>query len=405
MARDHSETKTELDLAHPDRAPTAPAERFGRFVLAGAAGTGGMSEVRLAEEQLDNGERRACVIKRIAPAFARDTRFREMFLEEARVSRILDHPNVVRAFDTGEIDGVPFISFEVIDGMTLEKAAELAGGSLPPAILLETAIEALTALDHAHRLQGPDGAPLGLVHRDVSPQNILLTRAGRVKLIDFGIAYFRGRDHETRHGEIKGKVHYLAPEQVQRRPVDGRTDLFSLGIVLAEALRALKPPFSHSLTRELVDRPGPLPPALFTLLKRMTAADPSDRPESAAAAKAELEAIAESLGPRPSLASVFAPSAGDDTSPPEGRSTVTLPPAGRTTIDAEPTEEADLRRLATAQAGVGASPRTEPTDRTLPPTLPPPMKTRPRGGRRVWIGALILCVILGIAVALTLALR
>ncbi len=286
-------------------------ERFGRYALFGMVGAGGMAEVRLAYEELDGGEVRPCVVKRIAPPHRDDAEFREMFREEARVGRLLGHANVVEMFDAGELDGVPYIAFELVDGITLAHLDRLhEPGPLPVPVVVEVAQEIARALAYAHELRGEDGQPLGLVHRDMSPQNVLIARDGRVKLADFGIARFAGRAHETQAGLIKGKMRYLAPEQFQMVPLDGRTDLFSLGVVMAELLtgRTLFPAsifVVQNASALLRDRLGAarVPPDLIELIVRMAAERREDRPDRAAVVARALGTVRAGLPRQPTLQS------------------------------------------------------------------------------------------------------
>jgi serine/threonine protein kinase len=288
--------------AAPSGVPTTVPDlvRFGHFVLAGIIGQGGMAEVRLAFRPTRGGKSERCVIKRIAKLMLQERDVRAMFREESKLVQRLVHPNIVRALEAGEIDGVPYIAFELLDAVTLHDLKTIAG-TLPMSIVVEIGVSVLDALAYAHSLAGDDGEPLHIVHRDVSPENILITRDGRVKLADFGIARFRGREHETQHGSIKGKLRYMAPEQIAQVDVDPRTDLFALGIVLAEALDSLDARASANLVSRMnVD--APLAPSLKSLLSRMTAIEPSDRPPSAVTASVELARAWSTLPERMSVA-------------------------------------------------------------------------------------------------------
>jgi serine/threonine-protein kinase len=338
-------------------------ETFGRYALGAPIGRGKMAEVRLAVEALPGGGRRPCVVKRVAAPLSANPRFVEMFREEMRLATRLVHPNIACAFEAGEIDGVPFIAFERIDGATLREVHQAHGGPLAVPAVLAIGLEVARALDYAHLLADSEGRPLEVVHRDISPDNVLLTSAGAIKVIDFGIARFRDRDHHTRHGEIKGKLRYLAPEQAEQKAVDARTDLFALGITLAELLGALKPPFTHSFTREVVDEPGDLAPEVHRLLRRLTAADPEARLPSARALIEALEGLGADPGALASLA---------------GRA----PRRGSTMIDWQesPTEEASLPKLPPRDA-------TTLIDRTLPPAGPARAKPRNTWALPVLAGA------------------
>ena len=178
-------------------------------------------------------------IKRILPIHSDDARFVEMFIEEARLVANLNHGNIVQVFDFGVIDGSYYLAMELVEGWDLHKLEHKLwsqGQSLPIAIALHICMSVCNGLAYAHQRCDAEGNPLGIVHRDVSPQNVLLSFDGDVKLSDFGIAKAAARVSETTHGTIKGKFGYLSPEQITSRPADHRADLFSLGIVLHEML-------------------------------------------------------------------------------------------------------------------------------------------------------------------------
>ncbi|MCC7384353.1 MAG: protein kinase [Deltaproteobacteria bacterium] len=268
---------------------------FGRFTLGPPVGAGGMAEVRLGFETLPDKSERACVVKRIAPGFAGRKRYVEMFAEEIRLSRLLEHPNIVRAFDDGEESGIKYIAFELIDGVTLADLKKLAARPIPESVIVEIGIAVVRALGYAHRVCGPDGQPLHLVHRDISPQNVLVSRDGAVKLVDFGIARFEGRAHSTVAGEVKGKMRYMSTEQLAYGEITARTDFFALGIVLAELLDHLQDGLTRHFVSGLRTAPGSMSPDLHRLLLRMTAPKAADRPASAEALLEELLQLARQI--------------------------------------------------------------------------------------------------------------
>lgn len=268
---------------------------FGRFTLGPPVGAGGMAEVRLGYETLPDKSERACVIKRIAPGFAGRKKYVEMFAEEIRLSRLLEHPNIVRAFDDGEESGIQYIAFELIDGVTLADLKKLAARPIPESVIVEIGIAVVRALGYAHRLCGPDGQPLNLVHRDISPQNVLVSRDGEVKLVDFGIARFEGRAHSTVAGEVKGKMRYMSTEQLAYGEITGRTDFFALGIVLAELLDHLQEGLTRHFVSGVRTSPGSMSPDLHRLLMRMTAPKAADRPATAEELLEDLLRIAQQL--------------------------------------------------------------------------------------------------------------
>ncbi len=213
---------------------------FGRYQLLERLAVGGMAELFLA---LDRGSARGgdkpVVIKRLLPHMASQSHFKDMFLDEAKLTKRLSHPNIAQTYDFGRFGEQLFIAMEFvdgIDGLALLRECAHRKVRLPPEIAVYTAREVLDALDFAHTQVDDKGEPLGVVHRDISPSNVLLGRAGDIKLVDFGIARAAQRSHHTKDGTLKGKYGYMSPEQVIDDVVDARSDLFSVGIVLAELL-------------------------------------------------------------------------------------------------------------------------------------------------------------------------
>ncbi len=230
------------DPASPSSSAAADqAFSFGRFVLHEKLGAGGTADVYRAEVVEGAEPIGPIVIKRMRSfsAFA-DSRVR-MFASEARISRQLRHPGIARTYEIGDVDGEPYLVMERVDGIDLGRALRSCrahGARMPPALACHLVGEVAAALAYAHALDDDGGRPLEIVHRDVSPSNIMIGHDGRVKLVDFGIAKAAAhiRDDRTRTGVIKGKLSYMSPEQVDGRPVDGRTDLFALGLVFHECL-------------------------------------------------------------------------------------------------------------------------------------------------------------------------
>ncbi len=266
-----------------------------RYELLERIGFGGMAEVFRGVALAAEGFEKPVAIKRILPHLSEDARFVELLIAEAKFLSQLRHRNIVQIYDVGlGDDGQYFLVMEYVDGLNLGKlfdTLERRGKRLPADIALHIGAEVCDALDHAHRARGPDGEPLGLVHRDVSPSNVLLSRSGEVKLTDFGIAK-RMEDH-TGHGGVRGKFAYISPEQASSKPVDGRSDVFSLGVVLYELV------LGHRLYSHLADfealravlegrikRPrsidASLPAELEEILLEALAHDPDKRFSSAA---------------------------------------------------------------------------------------------------------------------------
>ena len=215
---------------------------LGRYQLLERLATGGMAEIFLACEKGVRGLERIVVVKRILPHLAVHDVFVEMFLQEARFIARLSHPNVVQVFELGEADSTFFIAMEYVPGVSLRelmRAAALQQRPLPVEVALSLVAQACAGAHAAHELADPSGKPLGLVHRDISPHNLMVTGDGYVKLLDFGIAKATELAMEhTRTGALKGKVHYMSPEQCRQDALDRRSDLFALGIVLWELLTA-----------------------------------------------------------------------------------------------------------------------------------------------------------------------
>src|SRR6185369_6953614 len=165
--------------------------------------------------------------------------FIRMFVDEAKILGLLHHPNIVQIYEFGEEDGVLFLALEYVDGPSLSRVLRTLRGAnkrMPPAIAAFVAREICRALECVHELGDEQGKPLGAIHRDVTPSNVILTPAGEVKLLDFGVATFKNALQGTKSGTVKGKPAYLAPEQLEGKPIDGRVDLFALGVVLHEML-------------------------------------------------------------------------------------------------------------------------------------------------------------------------
>jgi serine/threonine protein kinase len=211
---------------------------FGRYLLLDKIATGGMAEIFRAKSLGAEGFEKVVVIKRILPHYCEDDGFVTMFQDEARVAAHLNHANIVQIFDFDTVDGLQYIAMEYVEGHDLKRIFDtaVARGLLPtPQQAAFVAMEAARGLDYAHK-RSKDGVSLGIVHRDVSPHNILVSNTGEVKVADFGIAKAASRSTKTRAGTIKGKCAYMSPEQARGLALDGRSDLFALGIVLWELL-------------------------------------------------------------------------------------------------------------------------------------------------------------------------
>ncbi|HEX5746136.1 MAG TPA: protein kinase [Archangium sp.] len=220
-------------------------QQVGKYQLVRKLATGGMAEVFLAKAAGPMGFEKTLVLKRILPHLAEETAFVEMFLSEAKLAAQLTHPNIVQIFDFGESEGTYFLAMEYIDGpslRTLIKRASAQGMELPLAVCARLVANACEGLAFAHDFADPEtGEAQGLIHRDISPDNILLSKQGAVKVVDFGIAKAAGQAHKTASGVIKGKLAYMPPEQVRAESLDRRVDVYALGVVLYELLTGHKP--------------------------------------------------------------------------------------------------------------------------------------------------------------------
>jgi serine/threonine protein kinase len=282
--------------------------RFGnRYWLLRQIAVGGMAEIYLARQNAMAGFDKDVVIKRLKPELAVDPRIVEMFLDEARIGAVLNHPNIVHVYDVDEHEGVPYIAMEFIQGEELNQLCR-RGLGLRRFLPLEHAIElmrqAAAGMGYFHHRLGGDGAGLDIVHLDISPTNLLVTEDGFLKIIDFGIARARGQKFRD-EGTIPGKLSYMSPEQAARQRVDHRSDIFSLGVVLYEITvgkRLFKGPAAE-VVKKLVDGrvepptfarrdfPGPLETIIMRCLER----HPSDRYQSAYDLADDLEEVLREL--------------------------------------------------------------------------------------------------------------
>ena len=198
-----------------------------------------MAEVFRAKITSSHGFEKILVIKRILPHLAADPNFVAMFIDEAKLTAQLTHPKIVQVLDFGEVRGQYFIALEYVDGfdaLGLLRVAAQKRVHVPRALAVFIVSEVLEALDYAHNARDMEGKPMQIVHRDISPSNIFISKRGDVKLGDFGIAHAQRRESKTQAGTLKGKYGYMSPEQVVGEPIDARSDLFAVGVVLAELL-------------------------------------------------------------------------------------------------------------------------------------------------------------------------
>ncbi len=275
---------------------------FGKYRLLAKLAAGGMAEIYLAAQSGLGGFEKLLVIKCILPSLARESRFVDMLLDEARIAARLNHPNVIQVFDVGRIEDQFFIAMEYLSG---ESLATVTGACrrrqflMLPELAAGLILQSAEGLHHAHTLTGTDGTPLNIVHRDVSPQNIFVLYDGGVKVVDFGIAKAELSRTKTKTGSIKGKYAYMSPEQVTGKDVDAQTDVFALGIVLWECLtgrRLYKQENEWDTMRQIVneDAPSPaeyrpdLPEPLVAVTLKALARDKRQRLTTAAEMRASL---------------------------------------------------------------------------------------------------------------------
>jgi len=220
-------------------APVITGEKFGPYEIYEQLGEGGMARVHRAEMIGAEGFRKAVALKRMRTTMSEDPDFVTAFIHEGQLIGRIKHGNIAQAYELGKIDGVYYIAMEFVPGPTLAQilgAARRGAGALPVPIILEILIQLCDALEHAHELRDDSGKSLNLIHRDVSPMNVIVSRAGTAKLIDFGIAKVRNSRIETQAGIIKGKHAYVAPEYTLGTGLDRRVDLWGLGVVAHEMI-------------------------------------------------------------------------------------------------------------------------------------------------------------------------
>ncbi len=303
-----------VEASTPPPDPGAATDRLGRYEILRKLTSGGMAELLLARATGMQSFERHVVIKRIHAVLARDQRFVQMFLDEARLAASLHHQNIVQVYDVGEQDGQYFFAMEYVHGEDLRKLhAKMRDTQqqVPIEIAISIVAAAAAGLHHAHEQRGPNFEPLDLVHRDVSLTNILVGYDGSVKLLDFGLAKAQLRSVKTRTGNLKGKAAYMSPEQCMGRLLDRRSDVFALGIVLYELLtarRLFKAANDFMSMAAIVDSEVPppsahradLPPALDEIVMRALAKARESRYPSAEAMRSALETLAIDSGLRTS---------------------------------------------------------------------------------------------------------
>ena len=282
------------------------APKLARYEVLGRLATGGMAEVWLARTVGIAGFEKLVVIKTILPNLAESPQFVSMFVNEARLAAMLSHPNCVQIFDLGQEGSWLYIAMEYLEGFSLArvlKRAKLKGHAISEAIIARIIMDAASGLDYSHRLKDREGRHVGLVHRDVSPDNLLVGFSGQVKVVDFGIAKAATPallSTATSAGMVKGKHGYIAPEYLLGQPLDGRADIFALGVVLYRALTGKRPflgateaAISMAVVSDVPRSPlelvPTLNPALATVVMMALEKDPAQRFESARAMRQAIE--------------------------------------------------------------------------------------------------------------------
>lgn len=405
MTAPATSTPTPERAAPIDRPAALPA-RFGRYVLVEQIGSGGMADVYRAIAPGAAGVSKTVCIKRIRDARLQNPRMVALFIDEARISMQLSHPNIVHTYDFGRVGDEYFLALELIEGLdlaTLIDGCVDRGETLSPEEIAAIGESVCRALAHVHTRRRGDGKPLGLVHRDVTPPNVLLTREGDVKLTDFGVARLRENANEG----LRGTLAYMAPEQATRGAVDARTDIFGLALVLLECLRG-RPAYAGTrdevlaqAQRGVVDlaRTGGEPAleaALLDVVARATAPEPADRTATAAVMAEELGRIvaqARAAGapdPRASLARRVAAHAHAAAAAP----TTEVPAVADPRASVSYTLDGDAPDFAQR---LGATELSQASTQAEAPAGPPDAV----GARGRWIG---LAGVLGIALGLALAL-
>jgi len=304
----------------PETAPAGEVpgpDRFGQYEILERISSGGMAELFRARRSGVEGFQKIVAIKKILPHIAGDEEFITMFADEAKLAAQLNHPNIVHIFDLGKIEaGGYFIAMEHVEGRDLRSILHMAretGLRLPVPLAVAIAAKVAAALDYAHRRRGDDGRDLHIVHRDVSPPNILVSTEGDIKLCDFGIAKAASKVSRTESGALKGKVPYMSPEQAWGKPVDQRSDIYSLGAVLFEMLTGRKL-FQGDTDLNVLEKvragdvvlPSSLipdvPPGLDAAVFKALAREPDERYLRTSEMLRDLEAVLRTYEPPPSSA-------------------------------------------------------------------------------------------------------
>lgn len=385
------------------KGPLPSGTPFGQYQLESLIATGGMAEVFKARMQGVEGFQKIVAIKRILSHLTDNDEFVTMFIDEAKLAAQLQHPNIIHIYDLGKIDKSYYIAMEFIDGRDLRsilRTLEEQKRRMPTSLAVYIGSRLAAALDYAHRKRDLQGSAMALVHRDVSPQNVLISYDGDIKLCDFGIAKAASKASHTRAGALKGKLQYMSPEQAWGKDLDHRSDIFSLGLVLYEMITGRKAFAGDSELSilEQVRSPKLLSPReidntiaveLDRVVMKSLQHDRERRYQTAAELAAELEAILQATKPVPGAAEL-------------GAFLTELEGRGRSTPPAAPTPEAKGPEPVAAVA----EPRrpAPPVAPVVAPAPPPPAKLEvpapspQKRGPGAWIAAAAAVAVIGAAV-------
>lgn len=351
--------------------------RIGKYEVLAPLSVGGMAEVFLAYLPGPGGFRKFVAVKQILAQERSDDQFVKLFLDEARITAALSHPNIGQVFELGRDETTQelFLAMEFIAGQTLSavlNAVSKAGEQLAPEVACRLARDACLALHAAHSFVDPSGRPLPIVHRDVSPKNVMLSYDGHVKVIDFGIAKARGRLARTDAGLVRGTISYMSPEQLFDEPLDGRSDQFSMGIVLYELLTSRHlyssgPKAALEIAEDAPQAPSKSNPAvspeLDAIVLRALSKDKESRFESCKAMARAIEAACPRLANEDELAAVLKRHFGKQL---EASRQLLLAAGTATGVTQELTGLAAAAQVVTKPS----VPRAAPTERDLPPPRP-----------------------------------
>ncbi len=427
---DESEDATTLDagLGGGLDIPHYPAlAHWNSFDILGRIARGGMAEVYLAREGTIEGRPRHMVLKRILPEKENDEEFIRMFKDEAAIATRLYHPNICHVYECGTHSGQTFMTLEFVHGVTLRKllsSLKSQGRTLEPRLAAYVFSRIAAALSYIHSATDVHGRQLNIIHRDVSPHNVMVSYDGNIKLLDFGIAKTSARDSHTRAGVIKGKFGYLAPEQVKGQTLDPRVDQFALGICLYEALtsrRLYKFKEPVAALKAIVQDPVPsaravnpqVPEELDAIVHKTLQKRPGDRFPSCGHVQAALERLMDQTGGPVSpfelrllMDSLFDESERTPLGAHAGKLTGSFPAetgsmSVATGMGSGPRAAAPVGSGRPSQPTVVASPRGKPGRAPEPP----PRDVTKRSNNAVWAGAAVVLLIVNLLVVWYLFLR